>query len=156
MTQPPPDLTRRRALTGAAGIGLALPVLAACGGDEEPVTASDPATPATGSPGSGEGTAGARPDEPFAPASEIEVGGGAIYPDEQVVITQPSEGEFKAFSAICTHQGCTVNDVSDEGIVCPCHRSVFSITDGSPQGGPASSPLAEVAVRVEDGQVYLG
>ncbi|WP_435745127.1 Rieske (2Fe-2S) protein [Nocardioides sp. SYSU DS0663] len=154
--QPAPDLSRRRALTGIAGVGIGLPVLAACGGDSEPSTAVDPDpttdTPTASGSASSDGAPGA---EAFAPASDIEVGGGAVYPDEEVVITQPSEGEFKAFSAICTHQGCTVIEVSDEGIVCPCHNSIFAITDGSPQGGPATTALAERPVRVADGQLFL-
>jgi len=39
------------------------------------------------------------------------VGGGIILPDEQVVVTQPSAGEFKAFTAVCTHAQCVVSSV---------------------------------------------
>ncbi|NHC21727.1 Rieske (2Fe-2S) protein [Nocardioides sp. IC4_145] len=153
------SLTRRRALTGAAGVGVALPVLAACGGgDDDPSTASDPAA-STSEPGgasSSAGEDGVQGSEALAETADIEVGGGAIYPDEEVVVTQPSEGEFKAFSIVCTHQGCAVSEVSDEGIVCPCHNSVFSISDGSPQTGPATVPLEERAITVEGGRITLG
>ncbi|MDN4174816.1 Rieske (2Fe-2S) protein [Nocardioides sp. SOB77] len=151
------QLTRRRALTGAAGVGIALPVLAACGGDEGS-TASDPATQgsSSGSSGSsGNGSSAGSGATGLAATGDIEVGGGAIYPDEEVVITQPSEGEFKAFSIVCTHQGCAVSEVSGDGIVCPCHNSVFSIADGSPQSGPATAPLEERSITVTGDQITL-
>jgi Rieske Fe-S protein len=83
------------------------------------------------------------------------VGGGRVFADEQVVVTQPSEGEFKAFTTTCTHQGCQVESVSDGHINCPCHGSRFSIEDGSPDEGPASSPLEEVSISVEGDSIVL-
>ena len=75
------------------------------------------------------------------PKSEIPVGGGVVRADAGVVITQPEEGTFMGFSSLCTHQGCDVREVRDDGIYCACHGSLFSITDGSPTVGPASTPL---------------
>ena len=63
-------------------------------------------------------------------------------------MTQPKAGEFKAFSAICTHQGCPVSKVEGGTIDCPCHFSRFSIVDGSVKDGPAPSPLPEKQVTV--------
>jgi Rieske Fe-S protein len=74
-------------------------------------------------------------------------GGGVILKDKYVV-TQPAPGEFKAFTAICTHAGCPVKKVEEQQIKCPCHGSRFSITDGSPVGGPAKTPLAPVKLVV--------
>ena len=59
----------------------------------------------------------------MAQVSDIPVGGGVIIDDPAVVITQPAEGEVKAFTAICTHQGCLVSEVVDNEIICPCHGS---------------------------------
>jgi len=78
----------------------------------------------------------------------IPVGGGVIYPDQAVVVTQPTAGVYKGFSAICPHQGCTVGQVAQGLIFCPCHLSTFSITDGSVQQGPAQTGLPPVAVKV--------
>ncbi len=75
--------------------------------------------------------------------SEVAVGGGLVV-DEKYVVTQPKDGEFKAFSAICTHQGCPVGSVEDGVIVCPCHNSHFDITSGDPVSGPAQEPLPAV------------
>ena len=65
-----------------------------------------------------------------------------------MVVTQPTAGQFKAFSSTCTHNHCQLSGFVGDRITCPCHGSTFSITDGSPNGGPAPSPLAEVAVKV--------
>lgn len=89
------------------------------------------------------------------PSSEVPVGGGKVYQDQQVVVTQPSAGSFKAFTAICTHQGCLVGSVSDGAIHCPCHGSEFSISDGSVMEGPATNALATEAITVANGAVIL-
>ena len=80
--------------------------------------------------------------------TEIPVGSGKIFPDAQTVITQPKEGEFKAFSAICTHHGCVVGTVTNT-INCPCHGSKYSITDGSVVNPPAPQPLPAKTIKVE-------
>ena len=139
-------IRRRHALTGAAGLGLGLPVLAACGGDTD--SASDPAPTTEAPAGNGGGTA-------LGATSDVPVGSGTIFADERVVVTQPAEGDFKAFTAVCTHQGCLVGQVDGEEIQCPCHGSVFSIADGSVLNGPATSPLSEVGISVEGDQITL-
>jgi Rieske Fe-S protein len=79
--------------------------------------------------------------------ADIPVGSGKIFPDAQTVITQPNKGEFKAFSAVCTHQGCIVDAVTDT-INCPCHGSKYSITDGSVVNPPATQPLPPKTIKV--------
>ena len=66
----------------------------------------------------------------------------------KVIVTQPTAGDFKAFSAVCTHQGCTVSGVSNGEIVCPCHSSAFDIATGAVKTGPATQPLATKSVSV--------
>ena len=82
------------------------------------------------------------------PSSSVPVGGGYIDKSNNVVVTQPQAGVFKAFTAVCTHQGCTVGGVTNNRIVCPCHGSVFSAQDGSVLNGPAASPLAAMTAKV--------
>ncbi|MFE3857409.1 Rieske (2Fe-2S) protein [Streptomyces griseorubiginosus] len=91
----------------------------------------------------------------LAKTSEIPVGGGKIFKDEKVVVTQPKKGEFKAFSDICTHQGCQVTSVSDGTINCPCHGSKFNITDGSVANPPANRPLPEKQIKVTGDSIEL-
>ena len=141
--------SRRSVLSGAVAGGLALPVLAACGssGSADDVTAE----PATG----GSGGSDASGSKALASTSEIPVGGGKVFDAEKVVVTQPAKGEFKAFSAVCTHQGCLVTTVSDGEIHCPCHGSTFSATDGSVKVGPAARPLPKESITVKGGEITL-
>jgi Rieske Fe-S protein len=85
--------------------------------------------------------------------SDVPEGGGVILDQPQVVVTQPTAGEFVAFSSICTHQGCPVADVADGTINCNCHGSRFSVEDGSVVAGPASSPLPPIDVTVDGNSV---
>ncbi len=89
-------------------------------------------------------------------ASAVAVGSGAIFAKHSTVVTQPTRGEFRAFTTTCTHQGCPVDQVEGDQIVCPCHGSRYSVTDGSVVAGPAPAPLAERPVDVEDGRIVLG
>ena len=100
-------------------------------------------------------SANASGGQELAKTSEIPVGGGKIFKDEKVVVTQPKKDEFKAFSAICTHQGCTVGSIADGIIHCPCHKSEFRITDGSVAGGPAPRPLPAEQIKVEGNSIRL-
>lgn len=85
---------------------------------------------------------------------EIPVGGAIILSDQKVVLTQPTPGEINAFSATCTHQGCPVSQISDQGIVCVCHNSIFSTQDGSVLSGPAPRSLDTVQIFIEGDQVF--
>ena len=114
------------------------------------------AAPASGSTDATPSESASSAPDAFTQTSDIEVGGGTIFPEDQVVITQPSDGEFRCFSAVCTHQGCIVSSVSDGTINCECHGSAFSITDGSVVTGPATAPLAEEQITVEGDAITLG
>lgn len=81
-------------------------------------------------------------------AAEIPVGGGKVFENIKVVVTQPTSGEFKAFSAVCTHQGCTVDSVSNGVIKCPCHGSEYDIATGAVRKGPSTKPLPAKSVTV--------
>lgn len=109
-------------------------------------------TPAATSSGS---TAASGSGTTLGPASGVAVGGGEVFTTAKVVVTQPSMGTYKGFSAVCTHEQCTVGDVSNGTINCPCHGSQFSITDGSVVRGPASSPLPAKTVSVSGGNIML-
>ena len=151
----------RRTLTGLAAAGVGLPLLAACGSDDSgTATDSGSSTPSDGAASTPAGSSSAGDPSSAAPegltsTSDVEVGGGSIFADAEVVITQPTEGEFNAFSAVCTHQGCLVASVSDGTINCDCHGSKFSIETGEPEGGPATAALGEVEITVSGDQISI-
>jgi Rieske Fe-S protein len=162
----PVELGRRRVLLGAGAAGLA-GVLVACGGDdgatEDPADTApgpDTTTDDDGDTATDDDTGDDDGDdadddegEPLASTADVPVGDGVIVADQGVVITQPEEGEFRAFSSTCTHEGCPVGAVSDGLIRCPCHGSRFHIDDGSVENGPATSPLPEVQIRVDGDRI---
>ena len=130
----PSHVLRRRSLLAGAGLAAAaLGGLSACGSG-------------------GVSARQAQAASVTAKTAEIPVGGGTIYADAQTVITQPSAGEFKAFSSICTHAGCPVATVTDT-INCNCHGSRFALADGAVVTGPATVPLPPRQVQVADGTV---
>jgi Rieske Fe-S protein len=151
-----PEVTRRMMLRGATVSGVALPLLAACGGGDSAGSSgsADSGTAAESSP-SAESSSGGGSAAGTVSKSEVPVGGGVVVAKEKVVVVQPTAGDFKAYTAICTHQGCTVGKVEDGQIVCPCHGSHFSIEDGSPVSGPAQKPLAAKQVTVTGDQVTV-
>ncbi|HVH95193.1 MAG TPA: Rieske (2Fe-2S) protein [Nocardioidaceae bacterium] len=151
------DLTRRTMLRGATVGGIALPLLAACGGGDTSSSASgdsssesDPSPSSTASAGDGGGAAGISVS-----ASDVPVGGGTVLEKDKVVVVQPTKGAFKAYTAVCTHQGCTVGKVEGGQIICPCHGSHFSIKDGNPVAGPAQKPLAAKTVTVKGSEISV-
>ncbi|WOX25222.1 Rieske (2Fe-2S) protein [Streptomyces solicathayae] len=156
---------RRSVLLAGAGSVAAL-AATGCGSDSDSGGAATP-TPTTARPTSPEtsasptglptGPTSASPPVPgeLARTSEIPVGGGKVFADRKVVVTQPEAGEFKAFSAICTHQGCTVNKVADGTIDCPCHGSKYRIADGSVAAGPAPRPLPAEQITVSGNSITL-
>ncbi|MBO2450080.1 Rieske (2Fe-2S) protein [Actinomadura barringtoniae] len=148
-TAAPPN-TRRGLLIGVGLAGVA-GLAAACGGSggDSGDSGDSGEKPAAGTGPAGSGAA------PLARGSDIPVGGGKIFKAEKVVVTQPAAGTFKAFSAKCTHRGCTVGSVGGGTINCPCHGSKFKIEDGSVAGGPAPKPLEERQIKVENGEIKL-
>ena len=153
----------RRTLGGLAAAGVGAPLLAACSSDDSD-QATDPSTPDSSAPASSSSAPSGSATSESSPAgggdvltstSDIEVGGGAIFEDEKVVVTQPSKGEFKCFTAVCSHQGCIVSSVSDGTINCACHGSKYSIENGDVEQGPATFPLAEEPITVSGDQISL-
>lgn len=143
----------RRALA-AAPIGVAsAALLAACAGSG----GTGPGGADSGASGSTDGGQTGANGGALAtvPASEVPVGGGVVLPASAVVVTQPESGTFAAFSAICTHQGCSVTRVDGKGIYCPCHSSVFDPASGAPTGGPATAPLPTYVATLEGDAVVV-
>jgi Rieske Fe-S protein len=137
-----PSASRRQVLAGGTAIAAAVAFTAACS--------------SSGSQGGDGGTASA-PSGGGATVKTADVpeGGGTILQSKQIVVTQPSAGTYKAFGALCTHEGCLVTSVQDNTIQCPCHGATFSALDGSVTGGPASTALPSVPLTVSGDTITL-
>lgn len=168
-SQPTTGPARRTVVAAAGAAGLAA-ALTACGsGDNSSGAAttgsgSSGTTGTTGSTGTAgtAGSAGASQNgsgsaggTALAKTSDIPEGGGKIFKDQGVVVTQPAAGTYKAFSSKCTHQGCAVGSVANGVIVCPCHNSHFSAEDGSVKQGPATQPLPAAKITVSGDEIKL-
>jgi len=120
-----------------------------------PTAQAQPASaPAAGGAAAG-GAGGAMTGTLLGLETGIPVGGGTIFTNQKVVVTQPAKGEFRAFSAVCTHVGCILNQVANGTIDCPCHGSQFKITNGAVVAGPAPTPLPTRTITVTDGKIFL-
>ena len=133
----PSGPTRRQVLVTGGAVAAVVAVTAACG------SSSTPSGP-VGNVGGNTVSTG-----------DIPVGGGLVLEAKQVVVTQPTEGTFKAFTAVCTHEGCIVSSVADGTITCPCHMGQFSAADGSVTGGPPPAPLAEAKFELSGSTITI-
>ncbi|MGW6056203.1 Rieske (2Fe-2S) protein [Streptomyces sp. NPDC055189] len=147
----------RRSVVAAAGVVSLAAALAACGESEDGGGyGSDPAAEEKPEKtGEAEQPGGGAAGAVLAKTSDIPVGGGKIFKDAGVVVTQPTEGEFKAFSNRCTHKQCPVTSVEGGTINCPCHGSKFAIADGSVKASPAPKPLPAAEITVDGESIRL-
>ncbi|MGI5487368.1 Rieske (2Fe-2S) protein [Microtetraspora malaysiensis] len=140
MTSTSPSMPTRRQVLGTAGAAACGVALAGCGVGVPP----EPVVPP--------GIKG----KVIAKVADVPVGGGTLINDWKILITQPSEGVFKAFTAVCPHKGCAVGRFADKAVECPCHGSAFALDTGACLRGPAEAPLKEFPLRVDgDGIVIL-
>ncbi|MCP2341196.1 Rieske (2Fe-2S) protein [Actinomadura rupiterrae] len=138
-TGPERAVGRRAVLcgTGAVGAALGAGLLTGCGPSNKAAEAKD------------------LKGKEIGKVADVPVGGGKVYADSKIVVTQPSQGVFKAFSAVCTHQGCLTNRVSGGKVHCPCHGSEFQIADGSVAHGPANKALTEYPVQIKGDAIFI-
>ena len=156
--------TRRGVLAGVGLVGLASAITACGAGTSSSTPAAGSAAGSTGGAGTaapassaaaGGGASSSSAAKALAATSEIPVGSGMIFPGPKVVVTQPTAGEYKAFSAVCTHMGCIVSQINDGTIDCPCHGSQYSITTGDVVAGPAPRPLPAEQFKVSGDSIFL-
>ncbi|WP_330176370.1 Rieske (2Fe-2S) protein [Streptomyces sp. NBC_01498] len=132
---------RRTVLKGAALAGAAGAGLAACSTESKVGHAEEPTPTAPVDLG---------------PADAVPVGGAKLFQDQRLVVSCPAEGQYRAFSAQCTHAGCLLDKVEGTEGNCPCHGSRFDVTTGKATRGPATEPLPEVPVSAKDGKLVAG
>lgn len=173
------DLPTRRRLFASAGAVGAAAVLAAC--QAQPSEPDSFEIPEPGDSAAGDnnndgndgkdgkdgedgnaGDDGGQAPEGLVATADVAVGSGVILAEQNLVVTQPEEGQWRAFSATCTHQGCLVSGIQDDLIYCNCHGSEFSLRDGSVVreasgvAPGAQDGLPSVDVAVDGGWVVRG
>jgi Rieske Fe-S protein len=150
------DLPVRRTVLAGIGAAGAAAALAGCGGSGNGGgTGAQPPAATTGAAGNTDNGGASNDNGDAIKTSDIPVGGGKIFDTQNIVVTQPSAGQFKAFSATCTHQGCQVGSVQGGVIKCPCHGSTYSIVDGSVKAGPAPRPLPAKTATVQGDTIVV-
>ncbi|CAM5709562.1 Rieske 2Fe-2S domain-containing protein [Streptomyces afghaniensis] len=152
--QPKSGPSRRTIVAAAGAAGLTV-ALTACGSEDK---ASDSSTEQGGgatNDGGGASTGAGAGGAALAKTSDIPEGSGKIFKDEKVVVSQPTAGDYKAFSTICTHRDCPMVDLKDDIISCTCHGSRFSVLDGSVKKGPAVEPLEAKKISVNGDSITL-
>jgi Rieske Fe-S protein len=160
------SVDRRQVLKGATMIGVgaaAVPLLAACGGGSSSGAAASTAADSTAASTPTSAAPAASSSAPAGSASaagitlaksKVPVGGGVV--DGPVVVTQPTSGDFKAFSSTCTHMQCTVGGVQGGFIVCPCHGSMYAVATGVPTAtSPAKLPLPPKTVTASGDNLII-
>ncbi|WP_329079018.1 MULTISPECIES: Rieske (2Fe-2S) protein [unclassified Streptosporangium] len=138
-TQETSAMPARRQVIAAAGAVACGAALTGCGGGESAAAAVPP------------GIKG----KVIARTADIPVGGGKVIGKWKIVITQPTSGVFRAFTASCPHRGCAVGRIGDGVIRCPCHGSEFAVDSGKCLKGPAEAPLAQYTLKVEGDGIIM-
>ncbi|MET9412904.1 Rieske 2Fe-2S domain-containing protein [Streptomyces klenkii] len=135
----PPCASRRTVLRGAALAGVAGLGTAACDGKTGPKAAAVPTAPVD-----------------LGPSADVPVGQARLFREQRLIVSQPVQGQYKAFSAVCTHAGCVADKVDNGKVRCPCHGSEFDVNTGKVLQGPAGDPLPSVPVRSTGGKLIAG
>jgi nitrite reductase/ring-hydroxylating ferredoxin subunit len=139
----------RRGVIRAACGGCAALALSACGGSSSPKASGGTTAPSSAAGGSSPAATTA-----IAKLTDIAVGSSisAKSGGRPLLVARPTETTVVAFSAICTHQGCTV-EAAGKTFACPCHGSKYDAFTGAVLNGPAPAPLHPFAVAIKDGEV---
>ena len=138
-------ISRRGVIASAVGVS-AVAALSACSPEVSNLTSTpEPEAPSTSGPIA------------VAKTSDIPIGSGKKFDVEGVpiLITQPRAGEFRGFSAVCTHAGFVMTNVANSEIKCDNHGALYSADDGSVLSGPAPRALGKVTVTVEGDDVLV-
>ena len=141
----------RREVLGIATAASAALALSACAAEPESATTSPPSATVDQAPSelSGEIRLGL--------ASEVMVGSGNKFMIDEmltILVTQPKAGDYRGFSATCTHAGCIVSGVRDGEIACGCHGARFDVASGAVLAGPARTALGRINIELRGEELF--
>ncbi len=142
-------------LAGTVGVGVAAASISACGGSGGSESGGSGGEETAEKTTAEKTTAEKAGGSGIAAESDVKPGSAMKFKDggEDAVLVHLENGDFVAYSAVCTHQGCVVA-YKDGQLACPCHGSVFDPANGGEAvTGPAEQPLPEIPVKVQDGNV---
>jgi Rieske Fe-S protein len=151
-------ISRERFIRLGAALGMSIvgaSALAACGGDSAGRSANGASEENKNAATAAGGKARAGGRE-IAQISRVSAGSAVDFEDSgsPAVLVHLKNGNFVAYSAVCTHQGCTVA-YQDGQLACPCHGSIFDPSrGGAVVYGPAPSPLPRIPVKAQSGKIY--
>ena len=118
-----------------------------------PAPSASPSASATPTPA----TPTTSPGEELVRSAKVPIGGGLTVSSSrgEIMVVQTTAGNFAAFSTICNHAGCAVSRVTARAIICDCHGSEFSTSNGSVAKGPATQALKQYSIVEKNGAIYL-
>jgi thiosulfate dehydrogenase (quinone) large subunit len=117
-----------------------------------------PSTSPSGRATSSRSATAAAPGREIAKAGALAPGAAVGFHDNSGTpawLVHETSGDFRAFRAVCTHAGCTVQYNANLGFVCPCHGGEFDADTGAVIAGPPPAPLARLPITVVGGSVRL-
>ena len=81
---------------------------------------------------------------------------GFVHDDKKILLAN-LKGKIHATDLICTHADADLSTgfLSEEGVRCPLHLSVFNLVDGKPQNLPAEIPLKVYNTKIDDNEIYV-
>jgi len=77
--------------------------------------------------------------------------------DDTKILLANLKGKIHATDLICTHANADLSTgfLSEEGVRCPLHLSVFNLENGEPQNLPAENPLKVYNVKIDNNEIYV-
>lgn len=143
-------LARREVLVAATAASAAV-ALSACAAEPEVAATTPPSASVDQAPEESTG------ELRLGLASEVLVGSGTKFMVDEmltILVTQPKEGDFRGFSATCTHSGCIVTGVQEGEIACGCHGARFDPESGAVLAGPARTALGRINIELRGEELY--
>lgn len=139
----------------------AIPLVSACGAGGSEAGSGGAASAPAGAAGEATIPVGPEvgPGQVIAKESEMKPNSSFPFTDtdtrEPAVLVRLESGEFVAYSAVCTHQRCTVPYRPDmRRLACPCHGGVYNPAKGAAvEAGPPPRPLPGIKIEVKEGEV---
>jgi len=93
------------------------------------------------------------------PAKDLDTNGHMLFryptPESPCIAIRTRQGQLVGYSQVCTHLSCAVvYEKQENQIVCPCHRGIFDVNQGTPVAGPPTRRLPRVKLEQRGDQIF--